>query len=376
VVGYVPTIDSALLVAAAELGLFEKHGLTVRLSREVGWATIREKLVHEELDAVAAHASMAISIYRGLGVARRACLTGLMLGVNGSAITLSNDLWNLGARDAASLGQVIKAAQGVRPCTFGVPLDLSSQNHNLRKWLRAGGIDPDKDVSLACIPSVVMHESFQAGYLDGYCVAEPWNTMATRSKTGWVAAATCDINPEHPEKILLVLQEFAEKREEEHLRLIAALIEASQFCDIPENRPKLARMLAKSRYFDVREDVLANSLVGPFDFRHSSRPVPGFVMYDSFKFGAPNRLVAKRIFDMVRSLSPAAAAGLHADVMGKVFREDIFQRAARLVRPLPGLVSSNDEPEENPPLPREAGSEPNPFPHRPAIHKSLNAIAA
>ena len=34
-----------MLVAAKELGLYEKYGLVVKLSREVGWAAIREKLL-------------------------------------------------------------------------------------------------------------------------------------------------------------------------------------------------------------------------------------------------------------------------------------------------------------------------------------------
>ena len=40
-VGYAATIDCAVLIAAQELGLFRKYGLSVRLTREVGWATIR-----------------------------------------------------------------------------------------------------------------------------------------------------------------------------------------------------------------------------------------------------------------------------------------------------------------------------------------------
>src|ERR1700744_5305654 len=42
-IGFVPMIDCAPLIVAQELGLFAKHGIAVRLSRELGWATIREK---------------------------------------------------------------------------------------------------------------------------------------------------------------------------------------------------------------------------------------------------------------------------------------------------------------------------------------------
>ena len=113
-VGYAATIDCAVLIAAQELGLFRKQGLEVRLSREVGWTTIREKLLHEELDAAATHASMLFSIYCGIGVVRRPCLSGLLLGRNGSAITLAKAFWDEGVRDAATLGQLIQAQRGRR----------------------------------------------------------------------------------------------------------------------------------------------------------------------------------------------------------------------------------------------------------------------
>src|SRR5690349_7360870 len=53
-VGFVPLTDAAPLIMALELGLFKKYGVRVRLSRELGWATIRDKVIHGELDA--AHA--------------------------------------------------------------------------------------------------------------------------------------------------------------------------------------------------------------------------------------------------------------------------------------------------------------------------------
>jgi ABC-type nitrate/sulfonate/bicarbonate transport system substrate-binding protein len=331
-VGYAATIDCAILIAAQELGLFGKYGLTVRLTREVGWATIREKLLHEELDAAAAHASMLFSIYCGIGVVRRSCLTGLLLGFNGSAITLSNELWNLGARDAASLGKVIRDHQGRRTFTFGVVLELSSQNYNLRKWLLAGGVDPDRDVRVAVIPSALVYDTYRAGHLDGYCVAEPWNSAAAMEGNGWVASTTSQIEPDHPEKVLLVLQEFAEHREDEHLRMIAALIEASQFCDVPENRGELARMLAQPMYFDVGRTLLANALVGPFDSGRGRQPVKDFVIYDALKVGVPSRAKGKWVFDLVRTLGGGESSpALRSEIIPRVFRKDIFYKAARLV---------------------------------------------
>jgi ABC-type nitrate/sulfonate/bicarbonate transport system substrate-binding protein len=336
-VGYAATIDCAVLIAAQELGLFRKCGLDIRLSREVGWTTIREKLLHEELDAAAAHASMLFSIYCGIGVVRRSCLAGLLLGRNGSAITLAAEFWERGVRDAASLGKVIQELKGRRHFTFGVVQELSSQNWNLRKWLRSGGIDPDHDVRVVVIPSALMHDTLRAGHLDGYCVAEPWNSAAAMDGTGWMITPTSEVEFNHPEKVLLVLQEFAEKREEEHLRMIVALIEACQFCDVPENRPELARMLARPCYFDVDKKLLINALVGPFESGHGRRMIKDFVIYDALKAGAPTRATGKWVFDLVRNLGGNGAnPALHSEIIPKIFREDIFAKAIRLAGTLNG----------------------------------------
>jgi ABC-type nitrate/sulfonate/bicarbonate transport system substrate-binding protein len=336
-VGYAATIDCAVLVAAQELGLFRKHGLEVRLSREVGWTTIREKLLHEELDAAATHASMLFSIYCGIGVVRRSCLSGLMLGHNGSAITLATELWNGGVRDAASLGKVIQEQKARRNFTFGVVHELSSQNFNLRKWLRSGGIDPDRDVRVVVIPSALMFDMLRAGHLDGYCVAEPWNSAATMDGCGWTVVSTSEVEPNHPEKVLLVMREFAEKRGEEHVRMIAALIEASQFCDGPEHRSDLAGMLAQPRYFDVDKKLLVNALVGPYESGHGRRTIKDFVIYDALKIGAPTRATGKWVFDLVRNMGGNDAnPALRSEIIAKVFREDIFQQACKLAGPANG----------------------------------------
>jgi ABC-type nitrate/sulfonate/bicarbonate transport system substrate-binding protein len=51
--GFVALVDCAPLIMAQELGLFEKYDVEVELHREVGGATIRDKVIHGELDAAA-----------------------------------------------------------------------------------------------------------------------------------------------------------------------------------------------------------------------------------------------------------------------------------------------------------------------------------
>ena len=330
-VGFVPTLDCATLIAAKELGLFAKYELDVRLSREVGWATIREKLLHQELDAVATHASMLFSIQCGIGVVQRPCLTGLIVASKGSALTLSNELKELGANDAATTGSIIRGHKTARVFSFGVVLGLSAQHAFLRHWLRSGGVDPDVDVRIVVIPSALIYENFRKGFLDGYCVAEPWNSVAVHDNTGWVAAIGAEAGSNQAAKVLLVLKDFAEHREEAHLRLIAALIEASQFCDDPAHRKELVRMLARPGYFDVHPDCLLNALVGPFNTGRETKSHSNLVVYDAFEIGAPTQAVGRMVYEMVRALSPEEdLPRLQPEAIKQTFRKDIYDCAVKV----------------------------------------------
>src|SRR5215469_2838677 len=144
--GFVPLTDCAPLVMAHELGLFRKYGLRVELHRELGWATVRDKIVYGELDAAHALAAMPVAATLGLGSIRCDCLTGLVLNLHGNAITLSNDLREHGVHNGASLRQTLLRLRREKTFTFGAVAPFSSHNFLLRKWLKNFGIDPERDV--------------------------------------------------------------------------------------------------------------------------------------------------------------------------------------------------------------------------------------
>ena len=147
-IGFVPLCDCAPVVMAHELGLFEAHGLRVELSREVGWATIRDKIVLRELEAAHAPAAMVLGISLGIGSFRVPCVTGLVLNLHGNGITLSKRLWDNGVRDAATLSELVRAHPNVSLLTFGVAFSCSSHNFLLQKWLRDAGLEPVRDVNI------------------------------------------------------------------------------------------------------------------------------------------------------------------------------------------------------------------------------------
>src|ERR1041385_4959542 len=117
--GFVPLNDCAPIVIAHELGFFSHYGVNVTLQRELGWATIRDKIIYGELDAAHALAGMPLAATLGLGSPQCDALTALVLNVHGNAITLSNDLWRRGVRHGASLRQEILRTRGEKTFVFG-----------------------------------------------------------------------------------------------------------------------------------------------------------------------------------------------------------------------------------------------------------------
>lgn len=132
--------------------------------------------------------------------------------------------------------------------TLGVVSRYSTHAHILRQWLRQGGIKPDKEARIVILPPSQMARCLSAGHVDGFCVGEPWNTVALNEGNGWVAAHGAALAPGHPEKVLMVRRDFAVQREAEHFALIASLIEAAAWCADKANREDLAAMMQRHTF--------------------------------------------------------------------------------------------------------------------------------
>jgi ABC-type nitrate/sulfonate/bicarbonate transport system substrate-binding protein len=331
--GFVPLSDSAPLVMAQELGLFAKYGLHVELRREVGWASIRDKIIYGELDAAHALAPMPFAATLGLGSIPCECLTGLVLNLNGNAITLSNQLWKQGVRDARSLKMEIDRSRGSRTYTFGAVFPFSSHNFLLRQWLASGGINPDTDVRIVVVPPPSMFANLKSGNLDGYCVGEPWNTMAIQSGLGWAVTTSARLSPGHPEKVLMVRRDFAETHQAEHLRLLAAVMEACSYCDVPANREHIINTLAQPQYVNAPVECLRHSLSGSFDFGHGHvESLPDFTIFHGNDANEPSSDKAAWVVNqLLRSGLIKDRSNIQNALNWKVFRADIFDQARQLV---------------------------------------------
>ena len=328
--GFIPLTDAAPILVAHTQGMFSRRGLDVELSREVGWATVRDKLIYRELDASHAVAPMVVSTHLGLGCIAAPSLTACVLSAHGNAITLSTALWARGVRDAVTLRDEIRRTRHDRLLVLGVVFAHSAQHMILRDWLRGAQIDPDRDVRIVVVPPPQLHRNLAAGTLDGYCVGDPYNTQAVREKTGWIAATSAELAPGHPEKIFMVREDFAAARHDEHLALVSALQEAAALCDDPAFRPELVRLLARPEYLNIPVKMLSPALLGPLDLGRGEEPVSAenYMRFSREEANVPTPLRAQWIIDgFVRHGLVPKGQTLPADLARRVFRSDLFSQA-------------------------------------------------
>jgi ABC-type nitrate/sulfonate/bicarbonate transport system substrate-binding protein len=262
-IGYVPLIDAAPLIVADALGFFARAGVRVSISRELGWGSIREKIVYGELDGAPTPGGLLFSVLLGTHAPACPVSTDLVLGLQGNAITLSRRLWEKGVRDARTFRLVVLSEAPHKPA-LAVVSPFSSHHILMREWLRSAGLDPDRDVRITVLPPPLVAENMRAGQIDGFCAGEPWNSAAALSGEGWVIATSATLAPGHVEKVFTLRNDSKARQPEACAALRTALIDACRYCDQPENRDEIVDLLAERNIFPLTREVLRNSLVGPF----------------------------------------------------------------------------------------------------------------
>jgi nitrate/nitrite transport system substrate-binding protein len=161
-------------------------------------------------------------------------------------------------------------------------------------------------VKLCIIPPPQLADHMRGGYVDLFCVGEPWNTLATRQGHGVPIVATTDILPQHPEKVLAVSRRFAEGKSELLASLVRATLRGCMWCEEPGNRGALAEMLSRPIYLAQGRDVIEESLsidstFGTSKQQKSARPRDWSLRSFSVRETFPNKMhSAWMLMQMIR----------------------------------------------------------------------------
>ncbi|TNC74749.1 CmpA/NrtA family ABC transporter substrate-binding protein [Rubellimicrobium roseum] len=256
--GFLPLLDSALLVTAQARGFAAAEGVDLLLLPETSWATLRDRLAVGQMQVAHMLGPLPIAGNLGLWPLPARTVVPMALGLGGNAVTVSNALWTLMAREGATpdlapapngraLRAVVarRARDGWARLRFGVVHPHSGHNYELRYWLAACGLDPSRDVEIAVLPPSFMPEALVAGTLDGFCAGEPWNTAAVLRGAGRIATVKAAIWRNSPEKVLAAEATWADRNPEALDALLRALHRASLWCAEPANQAELAALLAE-----------------------------------------------------------------------------------------------------------------------------------
>jgi two-component system, oxyanion-binding sensor len=276
--GFMPLLDSAILIAAMEMGFAETEGVDLRLVKERSWANIRDRIAVEHFDMAHMLAPMPIAANLGLTPQALTLMAPFALGLGGNAVTVSTALWRkmeqfgeAAVGDPAKVGralqQVVKAqgTQGYTALKFAVVHPYSGHNYELRYWLAACGINPDKDIEIVVVPPPLMSNALRDGTIDGFCVGEPWNSVAVNAGVGRIITVKSAIWRSSPEKVLGVRLNWAKANSEKLNALLRSLFRAAEWCGNPQNHQMLADVLAKESYIGVPALTILKGLTGNLD---------------------------------------------------------------------------------------------------------------
>ena len=373
--GFIKLTDIAPLVVAKELGYFEDEDLYVTLEAQANWKILLDRVIAGELDGAHMLSGQPLGATIGIGT-QAEVVTAFSMDLNGTAITVSNDVWKRMQQadprlaqpkpphpiSAKALGPVVdaEAAKGT-PLRMGMVFPVSPHNYKLRYWLAAGGIKPgfythgdatgtqDADVLLSVTPPPQMPATLEQGTIHGYCVGEPWNQQAVTKGIGVPVVTDLEIWPGSPDKVFGVTGAFAKANPETHVRLVKALIRAAQWLDASmENRKQAVGMLARPEYVGADAAVIANSMTGTFEFAKGDRRemadfnvfFRGHASYPLYSHGVW-LLTQMRRWGQIPESKPDA---WYDETVRRAYKPDVWREAAkRLVAE--GKLTAADVPE-------------------------------
>lgn len=351
-IGFLPLVDACLPILAREHGFAEAEGLSLSLVRDMSWATVLDRLLYGHSDAAHLIAPLAIATTLGRGRPAQPLSVPFVLGLNGNAVTLRQELADLVCKPGrlgdprivgTALGAVVKmrASEGKR-LRFGVVHRYSSHNYMLRYWLAASGIRPDHDVEIVTVAPPFCADALDAGEVDGICVGEPWNSVAVERGAGRIVLATAQIWRRGVEKVLALREARLEERRGDVEALIRALIAAARHFVDPGNWDANAAILARPEYLDGSAELIRRAIADRLTLERGSAPIH----YADFMFqyreaaNFPWVSQAEWLYSQMARWERTPIVAEEAGKVAGVFRPDVY-RSALLgsAEPLPGASS-------------------------------------
>ena len=343
--GMIALTDCSPIVIAHEKGLFKKYGINSTVTKGANWAAIRDNLSSGTIQATHMLIGMPLASTMGLaGSPKKPMIIPWLLNRNGHAISLKTEWKGKVGADPKAIKPFVQQAQSLgEPLTFAMTFPPGTHAMWMRYYLGAGGINPDKDISLITVPPAQMVANMKIGKMDGFCVGEPWGARAIADKIGFTSVSTQDIWKDHPEKVCAFLAEFADKNPNTVRAVLKALNEASVWLDDLNNRPEQCDIVSKPTYINCDAKTILGRLQGHYDYGDGrAKEDPNYMIFSSRNCNYPQPKYAKWFLTQYRRWGMLKGTPDYEGIAKQVMRPDIYEEAMKEIgHPHDGL--NNDK---------------------------------
>lgn len=331
--GYVPLLDAAPLLIAAQIGFAAEEGLKLTLHRELSWASIRDKLIWGRYQAAHMLAPVVVAQGAGLGVGNAPLDALMLLSVNGEVIGARSGIAAAMAAasegeapdflDAGAVGRALFAAVEGR-IRIGVPFPFSIHADLISYWADSLGVG-DR-VSLATVPPSQMAAAMAAGEIDAFAVGEPWGSVSVERGVGELILPGAAIWQFAPDKVLAMPRRVVEAEPDLVAPLMRAVWRAAAWVADPANAMTTAEILGRPDRLDVAPEMLERALRGRLvvDGAGREQQVPRCIEFFAGAASFPWRSQGLWIADSLARRTGADRARLRAAARA-AFRTDLYR---------------------------------------------------
>ena len=291
-IGFVPLLDAAPVIVAAEMGFAAEEGLTLNLRPAASWSLVRDMLAFGTVDAAHMLAPVPVAGALALGGGTKVNLSvGAVLSMNGTVIGVGEPIANR-MRDAGFVfdfadpvaARETLLAVAPKPLRLGVPFPFSMHYELVTYWLGAAG---QGAVDIRTVPPSLMADAIANDEIDAFCVGEPWGSLVVEQTAGTLLLPSTAIWSQAPEKVLAMRTDWGDENVESRNALIRTMVKAAQWLGDPSSSTIAAEILSATEFLDLPAEVLDRGLSGHLTIssRGDNRRVSDFV---SFFAGAAN----------------------------------------------------------------------------------------
>ncbi|MGJ8669088.1 MAG: CmpA/NrtA family ABC transporter substrate-binding protein [Oceanococcus sp.] len=268
-IGYLPTLDAAVLLVAQARGEFQREGLKVTLSRQTSWQRARKLLASGDLHAAHMPGTIPLCAHLGIGGPRVPLRTAFVLSLGGASFGLHrrwvSQLHDAGLPSVApvppvqsfqALAALIRCRKeaGEPRLRFAVSDRYSNGSYDLRYCLASVGIDPNNDIELAPLTPNRVLKSLRADNYDAAWLDEPWGSLAAQDGLVELLFSKHAMWNHSLGKVLAIHDRFLQRYPRTHRALLRALMRASAWLE--EHRDEARELLADRHALQLPESVL------------------------------------------------------------------------------------------------------------------------